>query len=94
MPVEQLALHFHDTSGHAISCVAAGLEQGVRIFDAAAGGLGGCPFAPGAPGNLSTEVLVDFLEHVGLHSGVNREHIIGALRHLAPYIARLQHTHS
>lgn len=94
LPIERLALHFHDTSGHAIGCVAAGLERGVRIFDAAAGGLGGCPFAPGAPGNLSTEVLVDFLDHTGLRHGVNREQITSALYQLVPYVPRLQNTDS
>jgi hydroxymethylglutaryl-CoA lyase len=66
-----VALHFHDTWGTAIANVAAGLEMGVRVFDASAGGLGGCPFAPGAGGNLATEDLVYFLEREGLETGVD-----------------------
>lgn len=57
-PAEQTALHFHDTFGRAIENVRAGYRAGIRIFDASAGGLGGCPYAPGAPGNLATEDLV------------------------------------
>src|SRR6185312_13036033 len=52
VPVDELALHLHDTGGLALANVAAGIDAGVRIFDSSAGGLGGCPFAPGAPGNL------------------------------------------
>jgi hydroxymethylglutaryl-CoA lyase len=63
----------HDTGGLAIRNVAAGLELGVRVFDASAAGLGGCPFAPGAPGNLATEALLEFLHSQGLESGVDVE---------------------
>jgi hydroxymethylglutaryl-CoA lyase len=73
LPVERLALHLHDTGGRALANVAAGLEAGVRVFDASAGGLGGCPFAPGAPGNLATEALVGFLHEQGLETGVDVE---------------------
>jgi isopropylmalate/homocitrate/citramalate synthase len=85
LPFDRLALHFHDTTGHAIANVAAGLAHGVRIFDSAAGGLGGCPFAPGAPGNLATERLVRFLEDEGLPTGVDLDGVAAALRHVAPY---------
>jgi hydroxymethylglutaryl-CoA lyase len=71
VPVEHLALHLHDTGGRALENVAAGLEAGVRVFDASAGGLGGCPFAPGAPGNLATEALVGFLHERGFETGVD-----------------------
>jgi isopropylmalate/homocitrate/citramalate synthase len=71
VPVEEIALHLHDTGGLALENVAAGLEAGVRIFDSSAGGLGGCPFAPGAPGNLSTEALVAFLHERGHETGVD-----------------------
>jgi hydroxymethylglutaryl-CoA lyase len=73
VPVSELALHLHDTGGRALENVAAGLAAGVRIFDSSAGGLGGCPFAPGAPGNLSTEALVDFLHERGHETGVDVE---------------------
>ncbi|MDR7126982.1 hydroxymethylglutaryl-CoA lyase [Pseudotabrizicola sp. 4114] len=66
-----LALHFHDTQGRAIDNVAAGLERGIRIFDAAVGGLGGCPYAPGAKGNVATETVVDWLHSHGLSTGTD-----------------------
>jgi isopropylmalate/homocitrate/citramalate synthase len=71
VPIERIALHMHDTGGLAIRNVAAGLELGVRVFDASAAGLGGCPFAPGAPGNLATETLLEFLNGQGLATGVD-----------------------
>jgi len=61
-PVERLALHFHDTRGMGAANVLAALDLGIRTFDASAGGLGGCPFAPGASGNLATEDLL-YLVH-------------------------------
>jgi isopropylmalate/homocitrate/citramalate synthase len=68
--VNRLALHFHDTHGHALANVDAGLEAGITTFDSAAGGMGGCPFAPGAPGNLATEALVEHLTATGIETGV------------------------
>ena len=68
VPPEQLAYHFHDTRGTALSNVWTALEMGVRCFDASAGGLGGCPYAPGAGGNLATEDLVYLLEREGVES--------------------------
>ncbi len=73
VPLAEIALHLHDTGGRALDNVAAGLAAGVRTFDSSAGGLGGCPFAPGAPGNLSTEALVGFLHERGLETGVDLE---------------------
>ncbi len=67
----QLAGHFHDTSGQAIANIAVCLDAGIRVFDAAVGGLGGCPYAPGAKGNVATETVVAFLESQGLHTGVD-----------------------
>jgi len=91
IPLDQLALHFHDTSGMALSNVAVALDHGVTIFDSAAGGLGGCPFAPGAPGNLATEHLVGFLNELGLHTGVDLESIASAVALLRPHVPRLDH---
>ena len=71
VPLDRIALHLHDTSGRALDNVAAGLEVGVRMFDSSAAGLGGCPFAPGAPGNVATEALVRFLHRQGLETGVD-----------------------
>jgi hydroxymethylglutaryl-CoA lyase len=71
IPRERTAMHFHDTYGRAIDNVAAAHAAGVRIFDSAAGGLGGCPFAPGAPGNLATERLVGYFRGRGIETGVD-----------------------
>jgi hydroxymethylglutaryl-CoA lyase len=67
---ERIALHFHDTFGTALANVYAGLSLGVETFDSSAGGLGGCPFAPGAVGNLATEDLVYVLDRLGIECGV------------------------
>ncbi len=67
-----LAMHFHDTHGTAIANVGAALECGIRVFDSSAAGLGGCPYAPGAAGNLATDDLVYFLEREGISTGVDR----------------------
>ena len=71
-PPARLAGHFHDTNGRAIENISVCLERGLRTFDAAVGGLGGCPFAPGARGNVATEAVVDFVERRGLKTGVDR----------------------
>jgi len=70
IPAEKIALHFHDTYGTALANVVAGLELGVATFDASAGGLGGCPFAPGAAGNLATEDLVYLLDRMNIRTGL------------------------
>ncbi len=90
IPIERLALHFHDTSGQALRNIDEGLEQGVRIFDSAAGGLGGCPFAPGAPGNLATESLLRHLHGLGMTTGVDLDRVASAVEVVKPYIPRLQ----
>ena len=71
VPVDRLALHLHDTYGRALGNVEVGLELGIRTFDASAGGTGGCPFAPGAPGNLATEALCGLLDRLGIDHGVD-----------------------
>lgn len=73
VPVEQLALHMHDTRGQALTNVMVGLEMGIRTIDAAIGGLGGCPYAPGASGNLATEDLVYMLERMGIQTGIDAQ---------------------
>jgi hydroxymethylglutaryl-CoA lyase len=70
-PPETLALHLHDTRGTALANVLRALEMGIQIFDASAGGLGGCPFAPGAAGNLATEDLVYMLDGMGIETGID-----------------------
>lgn len=69
--LDQLALHMHDTRGTALANVVAGLEMGIRTFDASVGGLGGCPYAPGAAGNVATEDLVFMLDGMGVPTGVD-----------------------
>jgi hydroxymethylglutaryl-CoA lyase len=73
VPVERLAGHFHDTSGRALDNIEAALARGVRVFDAAVGGLGGCPYAPGAAGNVATEAVHDRLTALGYETGLDRE---------------------
>jgi hydroxymethylglutaryl-CoA lyase len=86
IPVGKLALHLHDTSGTALANAVVGLERGVTCFDASAGGLGGCPYAPGASGNLATEDLVYALERMGVETGVDLATVARASRQLAPHI--------
>ena len=78
VPVAKLAMHFHDTYGQALANLYAGLEQGVRVIDSAAGGLGGCPYAPGATGNVATEDVVYMLEGMGIRTGVDMERLLVA----------------
>lgn len=78
VPVERLALHLHDTRGRAIDNAEAGLHLGITTFDASASGLGGCPFAPGAPGNLATETLVSWLHGLGIETGVDEPALLEA----------------
>jgi hydroxymethylglutaryl-CoA lyase len=70
---DRIALHFHDTRGQALANVEAALPFGIRTFDASTGGLGGCPYAPGAPGNLATGDLVQRLTALGMTTGVSLE---------------------
>ncbi len=86
--IDQLALHLHDTYGTALANVYAGLEMGIRTFDAAAGGFGGCPFAPGAAGNLATEDLVYMLDGMGITTGVDLTGVVAAAGIIAKSIGR------
>jgi hydroxymethylglutaryl-CoA lyase len=79
-PASKLALHFHDTRGTALANALIGLELGIRDFDASVGGLGGCPYAPGAAGNLATEDLVYMLDGMGVRTGVDLGRLIEAGR--------------
>lgn len=81
-----LALHFHDTRGTALANVYAGLECGIAAYDSSAGGLGGCPYAPGAAGNLATEDLLYMLEGLGIQTGVSLPKVVAASRYLAEAI--------
>jgi hydroxymethylglutaryl-CoA lyase len=83
---DRLALHFHDTRGTALANVLAALDFGIWMFDASAGGLGGCPFAPGASGNLATEDLLYMLNGLGVETGVRLDDVVSASRALEPHI--------
>jgi hydroxymethylglutaryl-CoA lyase len=76
VPLERLALHLHDTRGTALANIAAALDEGITSFDSSAGGLGGCPYAPGASGNVATEDLVYMLEGMGIHTGVDLDKLV------------------
>jgi hydroxymethylglutaryl-CoA lyase len=80
IPREKIAMHMHDTRGTALANVLVGLEMGIRDFDASVGGLGGCPYAPGAAGNLATEDLVYMLHGMGVETGVDLERLVEAGR--------------
>ena len=88
IPVGRIALHLHDTYGTALANVWAGLELGVTSFDAAGGGLGGCPYAPGAAGNLATEDLVYMLERCGIDTGVDLEKLVKSAKATAECLGR------
>jgi hydroxymethylglutaryl-CoA lyase len=88
VPAGRIALHFHNTYGTALANVYAGLEHGVATYDAAAGGLGGCPFAPGASGNVATEDLVYMFDKMGIDTGVNLAAVIDAASVVAAALGR------
>jgi isopropylmalate/homocitrate/citramalate synthase len=88
IPLDRQAFHFHDTRGTALANVGAGLAAGIRTFDSAAGGTGGCPYAPGAAGNLATEDLVYFLDASGWEHGVSLDSILTAARFIAERLGK------
>ena len=83
IPLERIAFHFHDTRGTALANVAAAMSVGIRCFDASTGGTGGCPYAPGAAGNLATEDLVYLLDAIGIEHGVRLDGVLRAARYIA-----------
>ena len=87
LPAERLGGHFHDTNGRALDNIRASLALGLRTFDASAGGLGGCPYAPGAAGNVATEAVVEMLEAEGLSTGIDQ----AALAMAAEFAKGLRH---
>ncbi|WP_122522987.1 hydroxymethylglutaryl-CoA lyase [Pannonibacter phragmitetus] len=78
VPAQKLAGHYHDTKGLALANIEVSLEKGLRVFDAAAGGLGGCPYAPGAKGNVATEAVAALLADKGFETGLDREKLAEA----------------
>jgi hydroxymethylglutaryl-CoA lyase len=84
----KIALHMNDTRGTALANILVGLELGIRDFDASVGGLGGCPYAPGAAGNCATEDLVYMLQGMGIESGVDLERLVEAGRAAESVVGR------
>jgi len=85
---DRLAMHFHDTRGTAVANVATAIGLGIRCFDASTGGTGGCPYAPGAAGNLATEDLVYLLDREGLRHGVDLDGVLAAARFISEALGR------
>src|SRR5476651_2118949 len=88
VPIADLAMHFHDTYGQALANLYAGMEEGARVIDSAAGGLGGCPYAPGATGNVATEDVVYMLEGMGIATGVDMTKLVAATNEVSHLIGR------
>ena len=88
VPLPHIALHFHDTRGTALANVLIALQHGIATFDASCGGLGGCPYAPGATGNLATEDLVYMLEGMGIATGVDMAKLVAATNEISRLIGR------
>ncbi|MCS6920289.1 MAG: hydroxymethylglutaryl-CoA lyase [Fimbriimonadales bacterium] len=88
LPQERFAYHFHNTYGTALANVLTALQQGVFIYDSSAGGLGGCPFAPGASGNLATEDLLYMLHGMGIQTGVSLEGVAAAAQYILSHLQR------
>jgi isopropylmalate/homocitrate/citramalate synthase len=89
VPLERLAGHFHDTYGQALANVYAALELGVAVFDASVAGLGGCPYAPGASGNLATEDLLYLLDGLGIATAVRLDGLLAADRYICQALGRI-----
>jgi hydroxymethylglutaryl-CoA lyase len=88
VPVEQLALHFHDTYGQALANILSCLEAGVATVDTAVAGLGGCPYAPGASGNVATEDVVYMLDGMGIETGVDMAKLVEAGQFICKVLGR------
>jgi isopropylmalate/homocitrate/citramalate synthase len=88
MPLADLAMHFHDTYGQALANIYASLSLGVSCFDASVGGLGGCPYAPGASGNVATEDILYMLNGMNIKTGINLKKLMAAGKYINHYIGR------
>jgi hydroxymethylglutaryl-CoA lyase len=88
VPVEKLAVHFHDTYGQALANILAALEKGVAIADSSVAGLGGCPYAPGASGNVASEDVLYMLNGMGIRTGVNLDKLVATGRFIADALHR------
>lgn len=93
-PKQKLAMHFHNTRGMALANVLVALEMGITTFDGSVGGLGGCPYAPGASGNLATDDLVNMLDGMGIESGINIEQLLSSADYIQEKVGRKLPSHS
>lgn len=93
-PAEKLAMHFHDTRGTAMANILASLDMGITTFDSSIGGLGGCPYAPGASGNVATEDVLYMLEQMGIQTGINQEKLLAAAQFIQDKIGRPLPSHN
>ncbi|NMD69229.1 hydroxymethylglutaryl-CoA lyase [Bacillus sp. DNRA2] len=87
-PIDKLAMHFHDTRGTALANILVSLDMGITTLDASIGGLGGCPYAPGASGNVATDDLIYMLEQMGVQTGINQEKLLNASRYIQEKIGK------
>jgi hydroxymethylglutaryl-CoA lyase len=88
VPIERVAAHFHDTYGQALANLLAVMDLGVAIIDASVAGLGGCPYAPGATGNVATEDVLYMLDGLGVRTGVSLEAVLDAARFISAALGR------
>lgn len=88
LPMTSVGMHFHDTYGQALANLYAGMEEGSRLIDSAAGGLGGCPYAPGATGNVATEDVVYMLEGMGISTGVDMQKLLAATNEICGVLGK------
>ena len=88
VPADHLAGHYHDTHGRALENIDVSLERGLRVFDASVGGLGGCPYAPGAKGNVVTGAVIDRLSGLGFETGIDKKKLAVAEQFVADQIWR------
>lgn len=93
-PKERIAMHFHDTRGTALPNVLASLEMGITVFDGSVGGLGGCPYAPGASGNLATDDLLYMLDGMQINSGISQEKLLDAAKYIQDKVGRQLPSHN
>ena len=88
VPIANLGMHFHDTYGQALANLYAGMEEGARVIDSAAGGLGGCPYAPGATGNVATEDVVYMIEGMGIKTGIDMQKLVAATNEISRLLGK------
>lgn len=93
-PADKLAMHFHDTRGTAMANILASLDMGIKVFDGSLGGLGGCPYAPGASGNMATDDLLYMLDGMGIKTGIDQDQLLFAARFIEKKLGRKLPSHS